>query len=147
MPRREACLALAVLGCLGVAGCVPAGTEKEATGAKPITVEKVPGQPTRLTLTERAVERLGLRTAPVRRAALKAGGASGTAIPYAALLFDKKGTAAAYRVVGPRVYARSPVVVHHYDGDLAVLASGLPAGAQVVTAGSAELSGAEAGLS
>lgn len=150
MSRRETCVAVvAVLGCVSLAGCRQAA-EDEKKSAKPVKVEKTAGQPTKLTLTERAAERLGLKTAQVRKATLKAGrpgGASGTAIPFNALLFDKTGKAATYLVVGQRVFARSPVVVDHYDGDLAVLASGPPVGASVVTDGSAELSGAEAGLS
>ncbi len=138
-----------MLSCLSVSGCRQAA-EDETDSAKPVKVEKAAGQPTKLTLTERAVERLGLLSAPVRKATLKSGrpgGATGTAIPNTALLFDKKGQAAAYVVVAPRVFTRSPVVVDHYEGDLAVLASGPPVGARVVTDGSAELSGAEAGLS
>jgi hypothetical protein len=146
MPRRETCIAVAVLCCLSVSSCRQASTEDEAGDSKPVTIEKAAGQPTKLTLTERAVDRLGLLTSPVRRATLERGGGTGTAIPFTALLFDKKGKAATYLVVGPRVYTRSPVVVDHYDGDLAVLTSGPPVGASVVTAGSAELSGAEAGL-
>jgi hypothetical protein len=147
MPRRNACIAVAVTGCLSMSGCSQAGTEKKASGPKPVTMQKTAGQPTKLTLTDRAVERLGLQTSPVRPATLKRGGAAGMAIPFTALLFDKKGQAAAYLVLGPRVYARSPVVVDHYAGDVAVLRSGPPVGASVVTTGSAELSGAEAGLS
>lgn len=147
MPRRETCLVVAVLSCVSVSGCVQAATEDKAKGAKPIVVEKKAGQPTKLTLTERAIERLGLTTAPVRRGTLKSRAGAATVIPFSALLFDKQGKAATYLVVGPRVYARSPVVVDHYDGDLAVLRKGPPVGASVVTAGSAELSGAEAGLS
>jgi hypothetical protein len=138
------------MACLSLSGCRQAAEDDEDSAPKPVKVEKAAGQPTKLTLTERAVERLGLTTATVTKATLKSsrpGAATGIAIPYTALLFDKKGKAAAYLVVGPRVFTRSPVVVDHYDGDLAVLASGPPVGASVVTAGSAELSGAEAGLS
>ena len=130
-----------------MSGCVEASTEEKASGPKPVTGEKAAGQPTKLRLTERAVERLGLLTTPVRRATSTRGGAAGTVIPFTALLFDKKGQAATYLVLGPRVYTRSPVVVDHYAADLVVLRSGPPVGASVVTAGSAELSGAEAGLS
>lgn len=146
MSRREACVAVLVLSCLSVAGCRPAA-EDDSNSAKPVKVEKVSGQPTKLTLTERAVERLGVRTAQVRKATLRAGRPGGTAIPYSALLFDKSGKAVTYQVIGQRVFARTPVAVDHYDGDLAVLASGPPVGASVVTDGSAELFGAEAGLS
>jgi hypothetical protein len=146
MSRRETFVAVVVLGCVSLAGCRQAA-EDEMDFAKPVKVEKAAGQPTKLTLTERAVERLGVRTAQVRKATLKAGGASGIAIPLAALLFDKSGKPVTYLVVGQRVYARSAVVLDHYEGDLAVLASGPPVGASVVTDGSAELFGAEAGLS
>lgn len=150
MSLRETCVAIAVMACVSVSGCRQAAEDDEAGGGKAVTVEKAAGQPTKLTLTERAVERLGLATVAVRPATLRhsrPGGPMGTVIPFRALLFDKKGKAATYLVVGPRVYTRSPVVVDHYEADLAVLASGPPVGASVVTDGSAELSGAEAGLS
>ena len=147
MPRRNTCVAVVVAGCLSISSCAKTDGEKKLSGPKPVTIEKGAGKPTKLTLTERAVERLGLQTSPVRPATLTRGGAAGIAIPFTALLFDKKGQAATYLVLGPRTYTRSPVVVDHYAGELAVLRSGPPVGASVVTAGSAELSGSEAGLS
>jgi predicted component of type VI protein secretion system len=148
MSRRDTCVVAAVISCLCLSGCGQTSTEEEDGGPKPASVVKAAGQPTKVTLTERAVERLGLQTAAVRRAeASRSGSAQATVIPFTALLFDKFGKAATYVVVGPRTYTRTPVVVDRYDADLAVLASGPPVGASVVTAGSAELSGAEAGLS
>jgi len=144
MSRREAAVAVAVLGCLGTSGCGDAPSEDEKSGAKPATVIKASGQPTKVSLTERAVERLGLRTVQVRQ--VGSGPAAAIAIPFTALLFDKVGKAATYVVVGPRTYSRTPVVVDHYDAELAVLEAGPPVGASVVTDGSAELSGTEAGL-
>jgi hypothetical protein len=148
MSRREVCVAVAVLVGLSTSGCRQA-EEDEVSGAKPVTLEKVTGQPTKLTLTEKAVERLGLKTVAVRKAPMtsRPGAATATVIPYAALLYDKSGKPGTYLVVGQRVYERAPVVVDHFEADLAVLASGPPVGADVVTDGSAELAGAEAGLS
>jgi hypothetical protein len=67
-------------------------------------------------------------------------------IPYAALLYDLHGETWVYTSLEPLVYVRHPIVVDYIDGDLAVLSEGPPAGTEVVTAGAAELFGAEFGI-
>lgn len=67
-------------------------------------------------------------------------------IPYAAVLYDLHGETWVYTKPEPLVFVRAPIVVDYIDGDLAVLSEGPPAGTEVVTAGAAELFGAEFGI-
>jgi membrane fusion protein, heavy metal efflux system len=66
-------------------------------------------------------------------------------VPRAALLRDIHGGAWVYEKVGDHSYARRRILVDRVVGDLAALASGPKPGAQVVTAGAAELFGIEFG--
>ena len=67
-------------------------------------------------------------------------------VPWSAVVFDIHGGTWLYEQVGPRRYTRRRVVVGYTVGSEAVLASGPPAGAKVVTAGVQELFGAETGF-
>ena len=67
-------------------------------------------------------------------------------VPWSAVVFDIHGGTWVYEQAGPRRYARRRVVVGYTVGADAVLASGPPAGAKVVTAGVQELFGAETGF-
>ncbi len=66
--------------------------------------------------------------------------------PSNSVIYDKDGNTWVYVSDGPRSYQRYPVKVAHVDGDNAVLSSGPPAGAKVVTVGAQELLGAELGV-
>jgi RND family efflux transporter MFP subunit len=67
-------------------------------------------------------------------------------VPYAALVRDYHGNAWVYEKTGEHAYTRRRVLVDRVVDDLAVLASGnIKPGAQVVSAGVAELFGAEFG--
>ena len=67
-------------------------------------------------------------------------------VPWSALVFDVHGGTWVYEQVGPLRYARRRAAVGYTAGADAVLASGPPAGATVVTAGVQELFGAETGF-
>jgi len=67
-------------------------------------------------------------------------------VPYAAVIYGVHGETWVYTNPEPLVYVREPVTVHYIEGDLAVLSEGPPAGTVVVTAGGAELLGAESGV-
>ncbi|XAS66926.1 hypothetical protein V3C33_15825 [Micrococcaceae bacterium Sec5.7] len=92
----------------------------------------------RLTLTDKAVERLGMVTAKVTK-----GSGSDLQIPYGALIYDASGGTWVYTNPEPRVYIRAAVTVDRITGDVARLRSGPAAGTDVVTVGAAELFGAE----
>jgi hypothetical protein len=67
-------------------------------------------------------------------------------VPYAALIYGLYGETWVYTNPEPLVYVREAVTVDFIEGDMAVLLEGPPAGTAVVTAGGAELFGAESGV-
>jgi len=83
-------------------------------------------------LEERAAERIGLMTAPVREETV--GSSRHLVVPYGAILYDTKGETWTYTNPEPLVYVRQKVVVASIDGDR---------GTSIVTVGATELMGAE----
>lgn len=92
----------------------------------------------RISLSQRAIERLELRTEPVTQ-----GPGAGVMIPYAALLYQADGKTWVYTNPEPRVYERQPVTVIKVEAGVVTASSGPAVGTQVVTVGGAELFGAE----
>jgi hypothetical protein len=132
-------LALAGFLLSACGGEVPVTGEEEAS---PVQLDPIQGTDlNRITLTEKAAERLGLETAPVVTQQMD--GAERVVIPYAALLYDPSGQAWVYVNVEPLVFMRQEVTVDSIDGDKAVLSKGPEAGANVVTMGATELFGSE----
>jgi hypothetical protein len=95
----------------------------------------------RVTLTQKAMERLDIKTGQV---AVDAAGIM--TAPYAALLYDAKGQTWVYTNPQPLAYVRHAVVVESIKGERAFLKEGPPAGTVVVVIGVAELYGTESGL-
>jgi hypothetical protein len=140
---------LAILGLLVALPQLSACTQTaaEATGGQePAKVEHVEGSEdvSRLTLTPRAVERLGIQTTPVREQTVA--GKRRKVVPYGALLYDAAGETSVYVSPSANTYAREPVTVEVIEGDRAVLAAGPAAGTAVVSVGAAELYGTETGV-
>ena len=124
------------------AGCgkpvIPAGEDN----AGPAKVEHFKGaEPARVTLTEAAVRRLGIRTEMVRNAV--GGGATRRVIPYAAVLYDTGGDTWMYANPSPGVFVRHHITIELITGEQAVLSDGPPVGTAVVVVGAAELYGSE----
>jgi|SRR5215831_8258210 len=149
MSRKHPSVAGLVLGAaIMLAGCASAAPAE----APPATVTPIAGsQVSRLELTDRAIQRLGLRTQPVREAA-QAGrhpGKTGarTVIPYSAVVYDTGGSTWAYVNTAARIYVRQPIVITAIQGDTAILSGGPRVGAAVVTVGAAELLGTEYNIS
>ena len=118
---------------LSACGASPADIEVPEEES-PAQVEHLEGvQPTRVTLTEDAAQRLDIQTVP----------AQANVIPYAALLYDTEGNTWVYLNTEPFVFVRSPVTVDHIEGGKAFLSKELPSGSVVVTTGAAELYGSE----
>lgn len=119
----------------------------EATAAslkqiKASKVEKIDGSDLkRVTLTQKAAERLDIKTS--KTAADSAGVMTA---PYAAIVYDGKGKTWVYTNPEPLVFVRAPVVVESIKGPNAILKSGPPTGTTVVVVGVAELYGAESGI-
>ena len=137
--------ALVVVG-LTSAACVrgrdvaAAGTDEASSD---VAVEAIPGTDlSRVTLTQVAVERLGVTTAPVRGTSTP----GHTVVGFGAVLYDADGTSWVYTSPEPRTYLREPITVERVDGNLAYLRDGPKPGTAVVTVGVAELFGAEYGV-
>lgn len=146
MYRSIVAIALISVG-LALTGC--GGTTSAAAPEEepPAVVEAVAGQESlkRITLTERAAERLGIQTVEVGAAP---GAAGRTQIPYSAVIYDADGGEWAYIVDGaPLAFVRHAItiedIVAHAAGDVAVLSQGPQMGTSVVSVGVAELYGAE----
>jgi hypothetical protein len=123
-----------------------AGLLLSACGAKEAPSEKIPPSElvpiegtelSKVILTEKAAERIGVETVS----------ASGTEVPYAAVVYDIEGNAWIYTNPEPLTFVREQVVIDHIDGDKAVLAESLSSELDVVTVGVAELWGTETGVS
>jgi hypothetical protein len=132
---------------LGASGCSEAGASNEENPETAVTVEAGADedQPARLTVSERAEQRLGLRTEPVRPLTGPANGAT-EVIAYSAVIYDADGKSWTYSAPSPRTYIRVPIVISSIAGQTVQLKSGPPVGTQVVVVGAPELVGAEAGI-
>ena len=140
---------IAVLGLLIAVPQLSACTQTsaEATNSKePAKVEHVEGSSdvSRLTLTPRAVERLGIKTTAIREETVA--GKRRKVVPYGAVLYDAKGDTSVYVSSAPNTYVRESITVDFIEGDRAVLTAGPAAGTAVVTVGAAELYGTETGV-
>lgn len=140
-PGRNA-MALIILAFLAL--CVPGCRQAEAgvlpDGDVPAAVEVVAGTDLhRITLTERAIERLGLKTETISADPQS----KKLSAPYSALLYDSQGKTWVYTNPEPRVYVRHSVSVERINGPVALLTDGPAPGTIVVTLGAAELFGAE----
>jgi hypothetical protein len=133
---------------VGASGCSEAGASKEENPETAVTVEAGADedQPARLTVSERAEQRLGLRTEPVRPLTAQGNGAT-EVIAYSAVVYDADGKSWTFSSPSPRTYIRVPIVISSIAGQTVQLKSGPPVGTQVVVVGAPELVGAEAGIS
>lgn len=129
---------------LPLAGCAQS-TSTAPKGAEPAKVEPIGNTGVKkLTLTEKAAQRLAIQTAPVVAQSTPAG--TRLLIPYSALLYLPTGQTITYTNPEGLSYVRQNVTVDAIQGDQAVLTEGPPAGTAVVTVGGAELWGAEFGV-
>jgi hypothetical protein len=149
--RRSAAvwIAVALLATVGVLALWLATRESgdEVAGAEPAALEPLEGSSlVRVRLTERAAERIDLKTTPVRDVAPADRGKPKTVVPYSAVLYDTAGKTWVYTSPEPLAFVRAPVEVERFDGSLAFLTDGPPAGTPVVSVGAALLLGAELGV-
>jgi hypothetical protein len=111
---------------------------------EPAHVEAIDGtELSRVTLTQRAAERLDIQTAEVTAEEAEA---DGVVIPYAALIYDSEGNTWVYTSPENLVYVRHAVTVERIEGDNAYVSEGPDAGTRVVTVGGAMLFGTEFGV-
>lgn len=136
--RGRKLAALTIAASLSIAGC--AQVPEAAPPNDPAVLAEVPGTDLhRITLTEHAVERLGLKT----EATATDPQTQKLTVSYWAILYDSAGKTWVYTNPEPLVYVRQSIAVERINGDLALLTDGPPAGTAVVTTGAEELFGAE----
>jgi len=136
---------LAVLAGLALSGCGKAGSTEEEVAA-PASVTAIDGRSdvSRVTLTEEAAGRIGLKTDRVRPVSQLGAPASASAlVPLSSVLYDKDGGSWVYTNPEPLTFVREPIAIVRVDGDSVLLRSGPPPGTVVVTIGGAELLGTE----
>jgi hypothetical protein len=144
--RRAAALLLLAALSLGAAACSRTdGGESEVSGDA-VRLEPVEGtELSRVILSQRAVERLGIRTDRVRLER-QAGADTRKVIAHAAVLYDEHGDTWTFTSPAPLTFVRQKIDIDHIAGSSVVLRDGPPAGTTVVTVGAAELLGAELGV-
>jgi hypothetical protein len=110
----------------------------------PAEVSKIEGSKfSRLTLTEKAIERLALKTDQVREQPVPRSTSARMTVPYSALIYSPQGETWVYTSPQPRTFVRHKVEVDYIKGDIAVLNAGPPVGTVVVSVAAAELYGTE----
>jgi hypothetical protein len=140
--RHRWILTAAVISALSLTGWSNANASEEGAveghQGPPAVVEPTEDSGvSRITLTERAAERLGIKVA-------KVGSAEGLlTAPFGALLYDADGGEWVYTSPAPRVFRRSAVDVERVTDGTLYLKSGPPVGTDVVVVGAPELFGAE----
>ena len=97
----------------------------------------------RVTLTERAMGRIDLKTDEVRMEQVSRSESLRKCVPYSALIYDPQGRTWVYTSPEDRTFVRQEVLVDYIEGDLAVLSDGPPVGTVVASVGVAELYGTE----
>jgi hypothetical protein len=119
-------------------------SHKAAEHIKPAHVEHIEGEEvSRVTLTPKAAERIGVTLDVVRDQRVSRSGTARKVVPYGSVLYDPTGRTWVYTSPDSLVFVRREIKVEYIEGDLAVLTDGPPAGTRVVTLGATELHGAE----
>jgi hypothetical protein len=115
---------------------------------EPVHVEQIQGSEFSLvTLTEKAMERLDIQTAPVREVLIHHSKETNRiVVPYSSVIYGPHGQTWVYTSTEPRTFVRHQINVDFIEGEMAVLNDGPPVGTVIATVGAAELYGAEFGL-
>ena len=98
----------------------------------------------RVTLSDKAFQRLGIETATVREVSVN--GRLRVVIPYGALIYGLNGETWAYTSPTPRTFVRQLITVEQIEGDMVFLSNSPAVGTAVATVGVAELYGADTGI-
>ena len=127
---------------LVVAACGQAQEPEAAADEGLARIEDIAGSDVkRVTLTDDAVERIGVETAPV----VSTDGGR-TLVPTATVLYDPDGRTWVFTEPDHDVFVREEVTVVGTNGDDTILSAGPAVQTPVVTVGVAELYGTELGV-
>jgi hypothetical protein len=133
------------LGCLQLTACGRHG--HTANHESPAKVEHLEGSElSRVSITEKAMERIDLKTAEVREQPTSRSATPRRVVPYSSLIYDANGGTWVYTSPQPLSFVRHKVDVEYIEGDTAVLKDGPPAGTVIASVGVAELYGTEFGV-
>lgn len=136
-------VAVPALAVLLLAACAPSSSTPAAKDPAVVVEKNAETGLSKLTLSAKAAERLGIATTAVVD---PQDGPGKTAVPYAAVIYDASGKTWAYTNSGGLVFVRHAITVDRIQADRAVLTAGPPIGTLVVTVGVAELWGIETGV-
>jgi hypothetical protein len=140
--RDRLMIAALVTSVLLLAACQQPQAAKHAE--HPAEVKKIEGtELSRLTLSEKAMQRIDIKTDRVREQRVSRSAAVRKVVPYSSLIYDPQGRTWIYTCPQPRTFVRHKIEVEYIEGDTAVLKEGPPAGTIVASVGVAELYGAE----
>ena len=107
----------------------------------PVVVEEIEGTDlSTVTLTEKAIERIGLETAVVSEVN---NSPKKLVIPYSSIIYDRNGVAWVYKSLKTRTFVRHKIDVDFIKGNNAFLNDGPLKGTVIATVGVAELYGSE----
>jgi hypothetical protein len=139
-------VAVLMIGALSLVIFTRAFADETETGySEPAVVEPIEGTSlNRVTLSQKAAERLGIETAAAEDEEVS--GAPAKVLPYSAVLYDPNGDTWTYTNPEPLVFVRHKISIDRVDGESAILSEGPDAGTKVVTVGAAELIGTEFGV-
>lgn len=136
-------MALFIIAILSLSAC--GKPESSVEKVQPSKVEAIEGSEfSRVILTEKAAERLGIQTTPVE---VRQMSSERKIVPYSAVLYGLQGETWVYTNPEPLVFVREEVIVDYIEGELVALMEGPEVGMQVVTVGASLLYGAEVGVS
>jgi hypothetical protein len=140
MKRYRFGLAISFLATITIlSGCGGRVDDEYVIEEQPYTLEPVEGEEDllRVILLESAAERLGIETVPVKAKGSK------LVVPYDAVFIDAHGDFWVYTNPEPLEFVRAPIRIAWETSARAFLATGPPAGTEVVTVGVPELYGTE----
>lgn len=136
--RRSTAMLAVLIAAVSLSACKEV-KPAEKTHYSPAKITPVPGHEdlVTVTLTQEGADRIDIATGLVR------GDASRKTIPYAALLYEKDGTAFVYTNPSGLTYVRAHIEVDRIAGDRVLLDEGPAVGTKVVTTGAPQVHGAE----
>jgi hypothetical protein len=137
--KNKLIVVLLIIPCLQFWACQSNNEEHDIE--HPAIVEDIEGTDlASVTLTEKAIERIGLQTSTVIVAHHSQ---VQLVVPYSSIIYDSNGQAWVYTSPGPRTFVRHKIDVDYIKGDSVFLKEGPPVGTIIATVGVAELYGAE----
>ena len=130
---------VSIIAGLPLFGCQKLEAEKPVE--HPAEVEHLDGSElSRVTFTQKAMERLDVKTVKVGEAG------SQKTVPYSALIYDTHGKTWVYTSPQERSFVRHQVTVVRIESDLVYLSEGPPPGTIVASVAVAEIFGTEFGV-